>query len=390
MGKKRYLILKFTDYGYEIYAITGTKKIKLNKKDKMIMYPLLSNYEYIIKNENTYIFPDYRLITLNFTKEKLKSKPKKVNRNKSKKIIAGILIILTLISGAMANKDIEVLENDTLITIEKLLEDIYTEENQITYNDTAIFGETDSTEPTISFVAEQEDEIIIPETTPSFEYEEVESETIEQINEFNYEYENPNDKEALINAQEYMEVFYKYEKIYGVDAKLLCAIGAQESSGVHHKESKNGGYATGIMGIEYIWDGGEIRVFNFEKNCYETIIVDYSRIGELDYNVKIGAAIFQNYFYNTLKKSDTIDENEYLPFTLQKYNMGPGNMNKVLSCNGNWIDNRDMINAGDKHYFEHVLSRLDNGTIIRIRLSDGSYCETKLINTALEKQYTRT
>ena len=70
--------------------------------------------------------------------------------------------------------------------------------------------------------------------------------------------------------------------------------------------------------------------------------------------------------------------------------MGPGNMNKVLSCDGHWIDNRDMINAGDKHYFEHVLSRLDNGTIIRIRLSDGSYCETKLINTALEKQYTRT
>ncbi len=387
-NNKKYIKLQYNDYGYEIYVISRNNKLRLNKKDKMIMHKILKKFRRIKADDHTFIYSNYRLITLYFIKEKLQSKPKKVNRHKSKQIISGILLVTTLISGI---KNLEIKTTDegnekSSITIE------LPEENTSKYdNGNAIIENLENPNKQNQ---EYNNSSIHKPMKNFFQYIEFDDTTnnveeIENVNEFNYEYATPNDKEALANAEQYMEVFKKYEKIYGVDANLLCAIGAQESSGIHHKESKNGGYATGLMGIEYIWDGGEIRVFNFENNCYETIVVDYSRIGELDYNIKIGAAIFQNYFYSTLKNSNNVEETDYLAFTLQKYNMGPGNMGKVLSYGSNWIDNRDMIKAGDKRYFEHVLSRLDNDTIIRIRLQDGSYHETKVINTALEKSYSR-
>ena len=72
-----------------------------------------------------------------------------------------------------------------------------------------------------------------------------------------------------------------------------------------------------------------------------------------------------------------------LVFTLQKYNMGPGNMSKILKLGNNWIDNREMIKAGDNNYFEHVLTRLDNNTPIKVRLADGTYHTTNIVNKSL-------
>ena len=389
MKNKKYIQLENTDYGYEIYIVNGNKTTKLRKQQKMIMYKTIRKFR-CIKQDNNLIYPNYHWIMLHFTKEKIKSKPKKVNRQKSKQIISGVLIAATIITGTRLLDDRQKDVETPSITIEQP-----ETTTPIIFGNDIIIGEPINTAPTPpeytaptihEFVTNQNDTNTMPEQ--STEEQDIQP-SLEYINDFCYEFEKPNDKEALINAQNYMELFYKYEKIYGVDAKLLCAIGAQESSGIHYRESKNGGYATGIMGIEYVWANEKLRVFNFEANAYETIVVDYSRIGELEYNIKIGAAIFQNYFYHTLKNSDSVEETDYMVFTLQKYNMGPGNMNKILSCGGSWIDNRDMINAGDKYYFEHVLSRLDNDTIIKIRLIDGSYYNTKLTNTALEKHHSR-
>lgn len=383
MNNKKYIKVEYNDYGYEIYAVNGQKTKKFRQQQKIIMHKLVRKFRCIKQDDNVLIYPNYNWIMLYFMREKFKSKPKKVNRQKSKQIISGVLIAATIIGGIHIIGDIQKENESSSITTEQ------PETTSPTVNGSDIIIEN----PIII-------NPIIPEyNTPSIEQTPTNPteignpndglEEIENVNEFYYEFDRPNDKEALINSQNYMELFYKYEKMYGVDAKLLCAIGAQESSGIHHSESTNGGYATGIMGIENVWANEQLRVFNFETNSYETIVVDYSRIGELEYNIKIGAAIFQNYFYHTLKNSDSLEENEYLAFTLQKYNMGPGNMRKVVSYGGNWIDNRDMINAGDKYYFEHVLSRLDNDTIISVRLTDGSYYSTKLINLSLEKHHSR-
>lgn len=350
MNNKNYIILEENEHGYEIYVIEDGIKKRLKPQSKIIMHEVLKKFTPLRPNENTYVYFDYDLITQRFQKAKASLNRKKVNREKSQKIIAGFLIVTTILGSAyIVNK---------------------------------IANEDDSP----STKTEQTQNNPVDSLKPDDDYHEEEN-----LNEFYYEFATPNDKEALINSKSYMETYKKYEKMYGVDADLLCAIGAQESSGVHHGDSTNNGYSKGIMGIEYIWDDAEIRVFNFEKNQYETIKVDYSRIGELDYNVKVGAAIFQNYFYNTLKNADDIDveETDYLPFTLQKYNMGLGNMWTVLGYGGNWVDNRDMIDAGDKYYFEHVLSRLDNDTIIKLKLIDGSYYNTKLTNLSLEKHYSR-
>ena len=334
MDNYKYIKVKINDYGYEVYEVNGEKTRQFSPQEKIVIKEILRKFKYFNLGKNTLIFPNYDSIIQKFNQKKLITQHKKVNREKSKQIIAGVLIATSITGGIFA------IDNITK-----------GEQTSIWNANGEYYGE-------------------------------------ENINEFYYEFEKPKDKETLIKSQNYMELYRKYEKIYGVDANLLCAIGAQEGGGVHYETSING-YGTGIMGIEYIWEDAEIKVFNFEKNEYETIKVNYSKIGNLEYNIKIGAAIFQNYFYHTLKNPEAIEDTDYMAYTLQKYNMGPGNMRKVLGYGGNWRDNRDMINAGDKYYFEHVLSRLDNGTIIKLRLPDGSYYSTKLTNLSLEKHHSR-
>ena len=70
--------------------------------------------------------------------------------------------------------------------------------------------------------------------------------------------------------------------------------------------------------------------------------------------------------------------------------MGPGNMNKVLKLGPNWMDNREVVNGGDKLYVEHVLSRLANETTFKVRQIDGSYHEVTFINKALDLKHART
>lgn len=347
-NNKNYIEVKHIDYNYEIYVVNGNNRIKLNRQNKIIMHKVLKKFPYKKSKNNSLIYSNSNLITLYFVKEKLKYKSKKVNREKSRAIISGIALTTVLAVAAIGiyRTAANALNNEPIV---------------------AVAPTPDENSPTIPF-----------------------DDTDISINRFDYHFDKPNDKAALENSSAYMEVFNKYERIYGVDAKLLCAIGAQECSGIHHEHSITGGHSVGLMGIENIWDDANLKVFNFETNSYEIITVDYSRMGELDYNIKIGAAVFQNYFYATLRNADFIDKSEQLVYSLQKYNMGPGNMHKLSNMGGNWIDNRELINAGDSKYFEHVLSRLDNGTIIDIRLTDGSYHQTKLTNIALENKYTRT
>ena len=416
MHKNDYIKLNVTEYGYEIYAITSNSTHQLSTKDKLIMHEILKVYPFKQINNNTFIFPNYNQIIRHFNHNKanLKSKPKKVNRSKSRLIINGIILAGVLASAAKGfnetqiNKTPEIkadaigtqfhstsetLTTTPIVNIDNIDYELHFQNNSEKTTPTASQEEYEATSPHIEETHTEEYETISPNLDEFYDEEGNQiknpSTEISEANTFTYEFDTPGDKEALNNSTQYMEVFKKYEKIYGVDANLLCAIGAQESSGIHYRESKNGGHATGIMGIENIWDKGEIRVFNFENNAYETLIVDYSRIGELDYNVKIGAAIFQNYFYSTLKNNTSLDESEQLSFSLQKYNMGPGNMRKILKISDDWINNREMINAGDKLYFEHVLSRLDNNVTISIRLADGSYHTTNIVNASLEKEYGR-
>lgn len=404
---KSYIELKLKDKNdYNIYVINGDKRIKLSNSNMLIMSKIIRKYPHKRINDNTIIYPDLMPIMISFYREKSKQKKKKVNRKKSKKLLPRVILTLSLYAVIkLVSNDINISPEDDITKLETELESndykIENSQNNESINTNQIHLKDSSIKVTI------EETITNPEYIEPIETETNINQTIETVNEpsqelvnyteesnytencFYYDFDTPGDKTALNNSSNYMETFKKYERIYGVDAKLLCAIGAQESSGIHREYTQNG-YATGLMGIENIWDGGTIKAFNFDTNSYETITVDYSRIGELDYNVKIGAAIFQNNFYETLNRFTNItDKSEQIIFSLQKYNMGPGNMKKVLSFGENWMDNRGMISAGDRYYFEHVLSRLDNYTDITVRLDDGSYQTTTLVNNSLEKHHSR-
>lgn len=367
-NQKSYIKMVYNEPKYDIYIINKGESKKLSNQERIIMSRVLKKFKPIEKG-NICIYPNYNLITLNYLKERLLFKPKKVNRKKSKNIIPGVAIV---VSGALVvslfiakfkpgNKDYQTDSVKASISNVEIMEE-------------PIPSSTIPIETTVPI------ETTIPETT----------EFVQDKLEFEYEFDTPSDKAAYENSTAYMDTYLKYERIYGIDARLLCAIGAQESSGKHYKESRNGGYATGIMGIENIWNGADIKVFNFETNSYETIKVDYSKIGELDYNIKIGAAIFQECFYGTLRNVSSIPEEEFLAYTIQKYNMGSGNMGKILKLGPNWMDNREVAKGGDKLYVEHVLSRLDNDTTLKIRLKDGTYHEVTLTNKALDLKHART
>ena len=140
--------------------------------------------------------------------------------------------------------------------------------------------------------------------------------------------------------------------------------------------------AIGLMGIENIWANAEVEVYNFDNDCWEIFKVDYDKVGkDVDYNIKVGTAIFQSRFNENIKKN-IVPPEELLAYTIQSYNMGQGNMNEVSTTGSHWIDSRIMVEGGDKLYFEHVLSRLENDTIINIKQKDGQYLSTKLTNEA--------
>jgi len=398
MNNKPYIELIRTDTGYEIFINENNQKKKLTVKDKMIMKKILSLRPFTLTDNNTYKYEDFNFIMYHFRKNRASKKAPKVNRIKSKLIIGGIVAATVLSFLSINNKAEEYKNNNILVNNALSKAIIETESSDLTkfeqkYNTTenqdiivTLINES-TKEPHLTTYSYNNNEENI-ETETKYTYTEPRSEApneenYKELNIFNYYFDTPGDPDAYTNSTQYMDLFEKYERMYGVDARLLCAIGAQESSGIHHEYSLNGGYGTGLMGIEYIWDQGNIYVFNFETNEYEVITVDYSRIGELEYNIKVGAAIFQSYFYDTLKNNNDIDKNEQLAFSIQKYNMGPGNMANLLSMGYNWQDNRDMINAGDSLYFEHVLSRLDNDTTLNIRLTDGSYFQTTINNNAL-------
>ena len=176
--------------------------------------------------------------------------------------------------------------------------------------------------------------------------------------------------------------------MYGIDVNILRAMAAQESSGKHENYSRNGA-AIGIMQIEMsVWENQEIIVFNFETNEYETIKVGTREdLGNLDHNIKVGTAIFQNCLFDTLRRYPDMPKEEIIAFTIQKYNMGTGSMDKILKLGSNWMDNRCVISSGTQNHLEKVLRRLEDGTELEVKKPDGSVLSVVIVNAAKIPDY---
>lgn len=179
----------------------------------------------------------------------------------------------------------------------------------------------------------------------------------------------------------YSQLITKYSKMYGLDSELVTAIAAQESlTGIHTTHMDPGG-ATGLMQIQNsVWLGNSISAYNFELGKNETVNITLEKIQDAELNIKIGCMILQDAMkdmnYNTLA-------------ALQCYNMGYGNMNKILTAcsidtnrsideilndveNTEWMNYRNIIKVGDSEYVEHVLSWIGNDLNIRNIKKDGT------------------
>lgn len=210
------------------------------------------------------------------------------------------------------------------------------------------------------------------------------------------DYEDRSDKEkAYITRAYYEGMITKYAKMYGVDPNLAIAVATQESkTGIHTTITDPGG-ATGLMQIQNeVWIGENVTAYNFETKQDETINVTLNKIKDVEYNIKIGCMILQNSLeymnYNTLA-------------ALQCYNMGYGNMNKILTkCSEEtnksigeilsnvkdtkWMDYRKIISVGDQQYVEKVLSWIGSEIEISNVKADGNLISLNIVNQKVEKK----
>ena len=193
-----------------------------------------------------------------------------------------------------------------------------------------------------------------------------------QEDSFHYSYEDRSNATNVANAKRYEDLFEKYANRYGLDKNLLIALAAQESSGEHYDNLREGKPAAGIMQIEKaVWVNSSITAYNFETGQMETVKITQDKLNDLESNIQIGSMILR---YN-------LETNNYnIPLALQSYNFGQGNMNKVLrTCaelenidedsmrknptENAWLNYRAFLNTGDAKYVEHVFSYLGNDEI---------------------------
>ena len=209
--------------------------------------------------------------------------------------------------------------------------------------------------------------------------------------EFHYEYPDKGDQDAWDRVMQYDDIFEKYARDYGLDKGLLEARSAQETNGKHF-ENLEGHPAIGLMQLErvnfgYFADGTpkSVSAYNFTTGEWDKIdLSDESIAYDVEKNIQIA----------TMFSQESLRNNNYnILVGTQGYNMGCGNMDKLMSTcssienidenelrnnieNQEWLNYRESVGAGDPKYIEHNFRYLPNGYTIKVRRVDNGEYET--------------
>ena len=296
----------------------------------------------------------------NALKNTKKKKVTRKNKHAGKKIVVTSIIIILILSTTYAFKsEVKALFDEewkNIVSVEGL------KESSINYSDETIA----SIDPV---------------------YEEITKVSID------YGDRSETDKAHKTKAY-YGDLIEKYSKRYGVDSNLVLAIATQER-GVHGTTIDKDG-AIGLMQIQYnVWVGERISAYNFETGKRETFIVDDEKLADIDYNIKVGCMYLQNCMeymdYNTVA-------------AVQCYNMGDGNMGKILKAysadcgksvkeilsdplDTGWLEYRYLPGIGDPEYIENVFSYLGEDSYIKNIKKDGTVVNININNETSKKIY---
>lgn len=204
-----------------------------------------------------------------------------------------------------------------------------------------------------------------------------------------------NEKKANIVKSYYGDMISKYAKMYGIDPKLAIAVATQETDTGIHRSTMDDGGATGLMQIQNdVWLGEYVTAYNFETKEVESIKVTKNNIGQVDYNIRMGCMILQN-------AMEYMDHNVLA--AIQCYNMGCGNVNKILDAyskysgksrksilndvsDTGWMDFREIIKVGEPNYVEKVFSWMGEENSIKNVKRDGSLVSINVGNQIESKK----
>lgn len=382
-GNKRTIKGKLLYNCIDILSNTPIKNITILDEDLVIKYPG-NDFVFIIKKYKD-ILPLQSLGNLNsnirkyFEKTSLgKIKNKKVKRkNKYTNKVIAVSFIFAIIIGAgfHANYNKNVTNTNKSSAYTMSIDNI------------------DDSSSNIEFDVED----VKSEKSNEISSEEIkETETTQDKTDIIIEHEDLSNELRKQNTEaKYGSILKKYSDIYGLDYNLMVAIATQER-GEHSIQMDKGG-ATGLMQIQNsAFVGKNLTAYNFESNSNETVSITEDNIKDLDFNIKLGCMILQNALrymdYNILAG-------------LQCYNMGNGNMNKVLKPYSystdksvdeiladqkdiGWLDYRNNSKAGDPIYIENVLRWMNPKSIIEIKKKDGSIVKLSIGNEEIEKKQT--
>jgi len=383
-GRDAYVILKKLKNKTIVDVVEDSSSLELTIHfDKYVLN--INEYDRLLNRESlSFIINKLKKYEEKQKISKIRSrKVKRKNKYAGKKIAATGLAVLMLGTCALGISGLDYNENEkTEISTE------ISDEELALHNELVI--SIDNNLVSNKELMEENDSVSKIEPEP----EEPEILFQQQTTTVSVNYEDRSDTAKANKTQRYYgDMIEKYATIYGVDPALALAVATQER-GVHSSEMDSGG-ATGLMQIQNsVWVGQFVQAYNFKTQKREKFLITSDNIKNLENNIKIGCMILQNAF-------------EYMNYNplaaVQCYNMGCGNMNKILTQyakdenktveqvlnnigDNGWLEYRNIVTQGDQEYIEHVLSWMGEDVNIKNVKQDGTLVQMRVNNNFKSKK----
>lgn len=329
------------------------------------------------------------------TSSKIEKAIKKHQREKHKKAkiknlkkncprVAVGMLTLTLLGGGLTFAGKKIVQEDKSTTID--YEHDLDNDMETSYQE--LINETNLEEMLSELETNNTQEDNIFENNDDF--------TKEDINTTYLDYSESRDEKKQEYAYDnFNSLVTEYANKWGISPNIIMGMLTQES----------GGKEVNLMQIQfYSWEDQLITAYNFRDNTYQTIVLTKNPEKYANQNVmRITPDDLKNPKTNIsvgciLLRKSAESMNYHVGASIQCYNFGISNMNKVLNQTSNvtglsvdeilddqsnldFMDYTGIINVGDSEYLNHVMSFVQNpedGFYIKYRDRDGNIIENNV------------